>query len=78
MNPAAARLLRIPVEQALNKSLVQVVRDHRVADAWQLCLQNQESQTLTVELNRGFFLRFSMTPFLSGQHERLCRPACKI
>ena len=67
MNPAAARLLRIPVEQALNKSLVQVVRDHRVADAWQLCLLNQESQTLTVELNRGFHLRFSMTPFLSGQ-----------
>ena len=47
--------------------MVQVVRNHHVADAWQLCLLNQESQTLTVELNRGFHLRFSMTPFLNGQ-----------
>ena len=65
MNPAAAQLLRIPVEQGLQKSFVQVVRDFRVADAWQTCLQTRERQTAIVEVNHGFYLRVSVAPFLS-------------
>ena len=65
MNPAAAHLLRIPEARALQKSFVQVVRDYRVADAWQLCLQTGAAQTATVEVNPGFYLRVSVTPFLN-------------
>jgi two-component system phosphate regulon sensor histidine kinase PhoR len=64
MNPAAAHLLRIPVERAMQKSFVQVVRDYRVADAWQQCLQTGAAQTVTVEVNPGFYLRVGVTPFL--------------
>jgi len=64
MNPAAAHLLRIPVERAMQKSFVQVVRDYRVADAWQQCLQTGAAQIVTVEVNPGFYLRVGVTPFL--------------
>lgn len=65
MNPAAAALLRLPVERAVQKSFVQVVRDYRVADAWQSCLQTGAAQTVTVEVNPGFYLRVNVAPFLN-------------
>ena len=73
MNPAAAHLLRIPEARALQKSFVQVVRDYRVADAWQLCLQTGAAQTATVEVNPGFYLRVSVTPFLNDAGSGSCR-----
>ncbi len=66
MNPAAERLLRSPAADALQESFVQVVRDYRLADVWQTCAQRREEQAATIEVNPGFFLRITVTPFLRG------------
>ena len=66
MNPSAVRLLRMPAEKALHQSFVQVVRDYRLADVWQQCIQSHSEQTATVEVSPGFFLRATVTPFLKG------------
>jgi len=66
MNPSAVRLLRTPADKALHQSFVQVVRDYRLADVWQQCIQSRSEQVATVEVSPGFFLRATATPFLKG------------
>ena len=61
VNPSAARLLGTTQSDAVDRSYVQVVRDHRLVEIWQHCSQLTEEQA--VEVNRPpLFLRVSVTP----------------
>ena len=66
INPAASRLLRLDADMALRQSFVQVVRDYRIADVWQQCIEQNAEQTATIELTPGFFLRVIVAPFFKG------------
>jgi two-component system phosphate regulon sensor histidine kinase PhoR len=66
INPAAERLLRLSAAKAIHQSFVQIVRDYRVADVWQQCVQQGQEQIATVEVSSGFFLRIHVTPLRKG------------
>lgn len=66
INPSAERLLRLPASKAIHQSFVQVVRDYRLADAWQQCAEAGAEQTATIEVSSGFYLRILATPFLKN------------
>jgi len=60
-NPAAERLFASP--RAVNHSVVEVVRNHQLADAWRRCQQTREMQTESVELPaRRQFLQMIAIP----------------
>jgi two-component system phosphate regulon sensor histidine kinase PhoR len=63
INPAAARLLGTTQVAALERSFVQVVRDHRLVELWENCCEQSEEQSAAVELDRlGLFLQVIVTP----------------
>lgn len=66
INPAAATLLQSAEEDALHRSFVQVVRDHRIAEVWQRCKRTGAQESAALDLNTGLFLRVVVTPLLSG------------
>ena len=72
INPAAARLLGTTPADALDRSFVQVVRDHRLAETWQHCSQSQDGQAVEVERS-PFFLRVSVAPILQAE-----APGCLV
>ena len=53
INPAAARILRVDINGSLDRSFVQVVRDHRIAEVWTRCKEKSSEQTASIELNGG-------------------------
>jgi two-component system phosphate regulon sensor histidine kinase PhoR len=62
INLAAARLLGTTQAEALKRSFVQVVRDHRLAEIWESCCEPGEDQVTSLELERlGRFLRVTVT-----------------
>ncbi len=66
INPAAAALLQSTEEDALHRSFVQVVRDHRIAEVWQRCQRTHIQESAALDLGAGRFLRVVVTPLLSG------------
>jgi two-component system, OmpR family, phosphate regulon sensor histidine kinase PhoR len=63
MNPAASRLLGLPMEGAIGASLVSVVRDHQIAGVWQRSRDTRKEQSDVVDVGaRGAFLRVVATP----------------
>ena len=63
INRAAAHLLGTTQAAALDRSYVQVVRDHQLVEVWQHCSTRDEGQVATVELDRqSLFLRIIVTP----------------
>ncbi|MBN1579782.1 MAG: HAMP domain-containing protein [Anaerolineae bacterium] len=64
INPAAARLLDIPPQEALGLSVTQVVRHHQLVDLWQRCRDQGQEQSATVEIGRqNLFLQAIARPF---------------
>ncbi|MDD5369644.1 MAG: ATP-binding protein [Anaerolineaceae bacterium] len=51
INPAAARLFRVNQASAIGKTLIEVVRQHQLAELWQRCVQTGEQQSTTLELS---------------------------
>jgi two-component system phosphate regulon sensor histidine kinase PhoR len=66
INPAALRILRVDPDRVLNHTFVQVVRDHRIADLWAECAQQQVELSSLVEINGDLYLRVVVTPYLRG------------
>lgn len=66
INPAAARILHVKVEETLHKSFVQVVKDYRIAEVWLACIQQNAEQSVTLELANEAYVRVIVTPFLRG------------
>jgi two-component system phosphate regulon sensor histidine kinase PhoR len=68
INPAAARLLHVKAQRALNLSFPQVVRDHRLVDLWRISQQGDAQEDSILELDRRM-IRVLSTPFWDGlQH----------
>src|SRR5690606_7985655 len=64
INPAAARLLNTQRERAMNRTFVQVARDHRIAEVWTRCQETGEEAVAAIEVGSGQLLRVVVTPFL--------------
>ena len=73
INPAALRLLNISAEeQAINRSLAQVVGQYEIVAVWQSCRQEHEEREDVVEAApRGPLLRVIATP-LGEENEGDC------
>jgi two-component system phosphate regulon sensor histidine kinase PhoR len=50
VNPAAARMFNTAANQALGKSLIEVVRQHQFVELWRKCQQTGEQQSLSLEV----------------------------
>ena len=62
-NPAAVRLLEIKPEDALGRSLAQVVRHHQIIDVWRLCRDSGVEQSRAIEIGRqNLFWHVIITP----------------
>ncbi len=68
VNAAAARLLATTEDQALGRSLGQVVAQHQIIDLWRRCRDLREEQEDTVEIShRNLFVQAIVTPFQAGE-----------
>lgn len=64
VNAAAGRLLGITEEEALGRSVGQVVLQHQIIELWQRCRDLGEEQQGTVEMShRNLFVQAIVTPF---------------
>ncbi len=62
-NAAAAELFGIPVDNAVGRSLIEVVRYHQVVEAWETVVREQESQVTTMEVGlQRLYLQVIATP----------------
>jgi two-component system phosphate regulon sensor histidine kinase PhoR len=52
LNPASSRLLEISQEDALNRTLAQVARQHQIIELWQRCRERSEEQSDAFEIGR--------------------------
>ncbi|MFO7635215.1 MAG: ATP-binding protein [Caldilinea sp.] len=66
INPAAARILNVKGQEAMNRSFVQVVKDYRIAEVWLTCIKQNLEQSSTLELANEAYVRIIVTPFLRG------------
>jgi two-component system phosphate regulon sensor histidine kinase PhoR len=64
INPAGARMLNTTIEKAMDRSFVQAVRDHRIAEVWKRCQLSGTEEMAAVELGVTQFMRVVVTPFL--------------
>lgn len=64
MNPAAARILDVPLRQSQGRSFVQVARDFRIAAVWTRCLNTGVEQSATIDLANDTSVHVVITPFL--------------
>lgn len=64
INPAGARMLNTTVEKAMDRSFVQAVRDHRIAEVWKRCQLSGTEEMAAIELGVTQFMRVVVTPFL--------------
>ena len=63
LNPAAMRLLQISREEALRRSLAEVMRHHQLIELWQRCRETGLEQIELVEVERQrLFLQAIVTP----------------
>jgi two-component system phosphate regulon sensor histidine kinase PhoR len=63
MNNAAARLLGVTIPEAIGQSFAQVVRDHNLIEAEQVCRRQGVENSIGVDLNRlGVFLHATFAP----------------
>jgi two-component system phosphate regulon sensor histidine kinase PhoR len=68
LNPAAARMLNTTEQHALDRTVVQVVRDHRIAEVFDRCTTSKQEEVALHELEDGRFLRVVATPYLKGNN----------
>lgn len=67
LNDAAAKILNTKRKRALRRSFVQTVRDHRLVEVFQWCLQSGQTETQILELDTDIVVRMVVTPFLRGK-----------
>lgn len=72
INPAAAELLNVDEEEALDQTFAQVVRHYQLIEVWQRCQETREEQTETVEIGqRDLFVQIVVTPLAEGREGSL-------
>ncbi|HCE17416.1 MAG TPA: PAS domain-containing sensor histidine kinase [Anaerolinea thermolimosa] len=63
LNPAAARMFNIAIEQAPGRSLTEIVRQHQFVELWQACRQQESPQSLSLEVaGEHLFIQAVATP----------------
>ena len=67
VNPAAAAILQTTRERMLERSYVQVVRDHRIIEVFARCQVSDQEENAVFELASGCFVQVAVTPFLKGE-----------
>lgn len=68
VNAAAERLLGITEEEALGRSVGQVVLQHQIIELWQRCRALNEEQQSTVEISyHDLFVQAIVTPFQQNE-----------
>ncbi len=68
INPSAARMLGVSPEEALHRSFIQVVWDHRLVELWEKCRKNGEEGAGLIDLGprRPIIFQAVVTP-LEGE-----------
>lgn len=66
MNPAAERLLHAKFKDSRNSTFIRVVRDHRIAEVWQRCVETEREESQALEFADDRFIRIIITPFTKG------------
>ena len=67
LNDAAAEILHTSAEQALKRSFVQTVRDHRFVEVFRRCQRSGKTETAILEFEADSVVRMVVTPFLRGK-----------
>lgn len=67
INSAAERILQVTATAARDRTFIQAVRDHRIVEVFQRCLQSGHEENAMLELEGGRMLRVAATPFLRGR-----------
>ncbi len=49
-NPSAERMFNVKQEDAVGRSMVEVLRHHQLVELWRNCIQNKEQKTTTLEI----------------------------
>ncbi len=63
LNPAAQRMFNIDATKAIGRSLIEVVRQHQLAELWQRCRQSDSQQSLPIEIStERLFVQAIATP----------------
>jgi two-component system phosphate regulon sensor histidine kinase PhoR len=68
VNPAAERILQAPAPQILGRTITQAVRDHRIVELFQRCLQSGQEEVAMFEMEGSRVLRVVAMPFLKGRN----------
>lgn len=70
INPAAAEMFKTSIDEALGKTLIEVLRHHQLVELWRKCQINKQQQISSIELTSGrLFIQGIATPlsdFLEG------------
>ena len=70
INPAAARLLGVDGEEAIDRSFAEVVRHHELIKAWQVGFGQREEQVTAVEVDRqGTFVQMIVSPLEMAEQQ---------
>jgi len=62
INPAASHILQAAHALQINRSFIQVVRDHRIVEVWHRCQGSGEEEMASIELDGDRFVRVVVTP----------------
>ena len=67
LNPAAEKLFNIQQDQALNASIVEVIRNHEIIDLWKRCIDSGDQQSETFETSpERLYLQTFISPMKSS------------
>ncbi len=50
-NPAAERLFNFNNEENINKSIIEILRNHELFDLWKTCRKERQQKEITIEIN---------------------------
>lgn len=67
INPAAATLLHVERDQALGRSVTQVLHHYELIELWQCCREQNQEQSATIEISwQSIFLQVTIRPLKMG------------
>jgi two-component system phosphate regulon sensor histidine kinase PhoR len=62
INPAAQRIFGVMTENVLGKSMIEVVRNHKIFETWERCKATREQQITAFETPHRLYLQAAITP----------------
>ncbi|KPL70017.1 hypothetical protein ADN00_18300 [Ornatilinea apprima] len=62
INPAASRIFNVLNDDVLGKSMIEVVRNHKIFESWERCKVTREQQMTAFETPQRLYLQAAVTP----------------